>query len=101
MKTIDQSERETARWVALDALYHGAGYPVGERLILSVLEAVPVRSSAGDVRSHLAYLETAGLIEVQRGDNGTWTASIGRRGMDIVEYNAECPAGIARPKKYW
>lgn len=101
MKTIEQSERETARWVTLGALYHGAGYPVAERLILSVLEAVPVRSSAADVRAHLSYLETAGLARVERLPDGTWTASVNRHGMDVVEYNADCPAGIARPKKYW
>lgn len=60
-KAIEQTERETARWVALDALYHGGGYPVAERLILSVLEAVPLRASAADIRAHLAYLESAGL----------------------------------------
>ncbi len=101
MKTIEQSERETARWVTLDALYHGGGYPVGERLILSVLEAVPVRATAADVRGHLTYLGSSGLAEVERLPDGTWTARITRHGMDVVEYNAECPAGISRPKKYW
>ncbi|HWO99756.1 MAG TPA: cytoplasmic protein [Methylococcus sp.] len=100
-KPIDQSEREVARWITLDALYHGSGYPVSERLIHSVLEAVPVRSSAADVRAHFAYLESAGLATVRRLADGTQTATITRAGVDVVEYNSDCPPGIARPVKYW
>ena len=101
MKELEQSERETARWVTLHALYHGAGYPVAERLVLSVLEAVPIQASAGDVRAHLSYVASAGLASIEYLSNGTWVARITRAGMDVVEYNAECPVGIARPKKYW
>lgn len=101
MKTIEQSERETARWVALTALYHGASYPVAERLVLSVLEAVPIQSTAADVRSHLHFLSAAGLASIHRLPDGAQTACITKAGMDCVEYNADCPAGIARPQKYW
>lgn len=101
MKNLEQSERETARWVALDALYHGAGYAVPERLILAVLEAVPLRVTAADVRTHLAYLGSLGLARVVELPDGSRTAAITSSGTDVVEYNAECPAGIARPHKYW
>ena len=101
MKTIEQSQRETARWVALTALYNGAGFPLAERVILSVLEAVPIHATAADVRQHLHFLDTAGMATVHKQPDGTWTACITKDGMDCVEYNATCPAGIARPQKYW
>jgi len=101
MKPIEQSQRETARWVALSALYHGAGYPLAERVILSVLESVPIMATAADVRQHLHFLDAAGLAAVTRHSDGTWTARITKAGMDCVEYTAECPTGIARPQRYW
>lgn len=101
MKSLEQNERETARWVALNALYNGAGYPLAERVILSVLEAVPIRSTAADVRQHLHFLETAGLARIDKHPDGTWTACITKQGIDCVEYNIPTPAGIARPHKYW
>ncbi|MEO1752030.1 hypothetical protein [Thiofaba sp. EF100] len=101
MKTIEQSERETARWIVLSALYHGAGIPVAERLVLSVLEAVPIKATASDVRTHLHFLESAGMAHVKRLPDGGWVAEITKAGMDVVEYTADCPAGIARPVKYW
>lgn len=100
-KAIDQSEREIARWVTLDALYHGGGYDVAERLVLAVLEAVPIRATAADVRGHLNYLESLGLCRVSSLPDGRRLAAITSSGTDVVEYNAECPPGIARPKKYW
>lgn len=100
-KAIDQSERETSRWVSLDALYHGGGYDVAERLVLAVLEAVPLRATAADVRAHLSYLESLGLCRVTQLPDGRRMAAITSRGTDVVEYNAECPPGVARPKKYW
>ena len=101
MKPLDQSERETARWIALDALYHGGGYEVAERLILSVLQAVPLNCTAADVRAHLGYLESLHLARVVKLPDGGRLAAITSVGTDVVEYNADCPAGIARPKKYW
>lgn len=101
MKEVDQSERETARWVLLNALYHGGDFPVAERVLLTVLEAVPIKATASDVRAHLAYLQSSGLVKVQHLPHGTWCATITRDGTDVVEYNSDCPAGIARPKKYW
>lgn len=101
MKEIEQSEREMARWVVLQALYHGDGSLVAERLILSVLDAVPIKASASDVRAHLAYLESASLARLEKLPNGSWCASITKSGVDVVEYNVDCPAGIGRPRKYW
>lgn len=101
MKDLEQSEREMARWVVLQALYHGDGNLVAERLILSVLEAVPIKASASDVRAYLSYVASAGLAQVEQFNHGAWGARITRTGVDVVEYNSECPAGIARPKKYW
>ena len=101
MKTMEQSQRETARWVLLNALYHGQGYPLAERVLHSVLEAVPIQATAADVRAHLSFLEAADLGKLDKLADGTWTAKILKPGIDCVEYNAPCPTGVARPQKYW
>lgn len=101
MKSPEQTEREHARWTMLMALYHGGGQPVAERLLLSVLEAVPVKADAGVVRAHLRYLEDCGLARLHEAPDGRVTGAITHGGMDVIEYNADCPPGIARPRKYW
>ncbi len=101
MKEFEQNERETSRWVLLMALYHGGGFPVAEALLLSTLHAVPLRADAATVRAQLKYLESAHLAEITEHPDGRVSAAVTQTGVDVYEYNTECPAGIARPKKYW
>jgi hypothetical protein len=101
MKELEQSERETSRWVILMALYHGGGYPVAEALLLSVLDAVPLRADPTTVRAQLKYLKSAELADITQHPDGRISAAITSMGVDVYEYNVQCPAGIARPKKYW
>lgn len=101
MKNVEQVRRETARWIALTALYHGMGCPTSERLIHSVLEAVPLPATLVETRALLHFLQQAGLATVTRRPDGATVACITKEGTDVVEYNAVCPAGIARPEQYW
>lgn len=99
MKTAEQTQKETARWYLLVALYHGGGYPVAEALLLSTIQAVPIQSDASVIRAQLKYLESSGLAKVEALPHGTVLASITQKGCDVYEYNADCPPGIARPAK--
>jgi hypothetical protein len=102
MKTLEQSTRETARWITLVALYQAVGVQTSERLILSILQAVPLQTSAAETRAVIEFLCRAGLAETHRSPTGEVTATLTKEGIDLVEYNADCPPGIARPAhKYW
>lgn len=101
MIDIHQTERETARWIALQALWHGGGIFVSERVLLRTLESVPLHVSAHELRAVIQYLAGHGLVEVNEDHHGQLSAKITPSGTDCVEYNAACPEGIARPKKYW
>ena len=98
---MDRTRRETIRWVALDAIYHGRPYAVAEPLILSAIQGVPVQCTALELRRELDYLAERGLATLNRLEGAPWTAELTRAGVDVVEYTIAVEPGIARPKKYW
>ena len=97
---IDTDSKEFHRWIILRSLH--AAYPnaYAENALLSALIAIPIRISAINLRKELGYLEGKGLIEISKKDNPPWFAKILATGIDVVEYNADAPAGIARVPKY-
>lgn len=98
---IQRAHRETVRWTILQALDSGRPYEVAETLILSALQAVPLRVTAHELREELDYLEQRDLVEIGNKDDATWLIRLSRHGIDLVEYTMPCEPGIARPKKYW
>ncbi|MBS9774653.1 MAG: hypothetical protein KGV59_05790 [Tenacibaculum sp.] len=50
----------------------------------------------------IAFISSNKLhIELEKKPYGVWLVKIDHKGTDIVEYTIDCPAGIARPEKYW
>lgn len=98
---LAQAERETLRWLILLTL--NAARPVGaaETLILRTVQDVPLHVTAAQVRRELDYLAGLKLLHLERRDRPVWFAEMLPAGVDIVEYTTDCPAGIARPVKYW
>ncbi|MBW7863082.1 MAG: hypothetical protein GX580_02755 [Candidatus Hydrogenedens sp.] len=101
IKPIEQTQKEAARWYLLVALYHGGGNHVAEAVLLSTIQAVPIQTDAAVIRAQLKYLESAGLAQICKLPDGRITAAITQSGCDVYEYNADCPPGIARPRKYY
>jgi len=101
MVDFQKAQRETVRWIALDAIHHGRPYPVAEPLILGAIQGVPVQCTALDLRRELDYLEGRGLVLIQRLEGAPWAAELTRAGVDVVDYTVDVEPGIARPKKYW
>lgn len=101
MVDFGKTERETIRWIALDAIQHGRPYPVAEPLILGAIQGVPVRCTALELRRELDYLENRGLVQIKRLEGAPWAVELTRAGVDVVEYTVDVEPGIARPKKYW
>jgi Fe2+ or Zn2+ uptake regulation protein len=98
---LEQKQREEARWRILRVLDAGRPIAVSENIILRVLNDVKLPIGPAAVRRELDYLRARGLAEIEDGEEETWFARLTASGVDIVEYNAPAPVGIARPRKYW
>jgi hypothetical protein len=98
---IEQAKKEAARWIILRVL--DAGRPVGcnGSLILTVLDGERLLNSPSELRRELDYLADRGLVAIEQDDNDetSFAAKLTAMGVDVVEYTAPAPAGIARPKK--
>lgn len=94
---IEQKRREDVRWRILRILDAGRPIGVGESIIARVLSDTKLDGAPDAVRRELDYLCGLGLAEVSELDDGTWHARLTADGVDVVEYTAVAPAGIARP----
>lgn len=50
-----------------------------------------------EIRRHLDYLAKCGLVSTVGSNGNSFTVTAA--GIDVVEYNAECPPGIGRPTR--
>ncbi|HLW69386.1 MAG TPA: hypothetical protein VKS22_02070 [Candidatus Binataceae bacterium] len=98
---MGQRQREEARWRILRILDAGRPIGVGEEIILRVLDDLRLGLGPAGVRRELDYLSDLKLAEVGQEDDGSWYAKLTADGVDLVEYTAPAPPGVARPKRYW
>lgn len=104
MSDIDlaKAHRETVRWRVLCVLQAGRPMPVGEDLVLQVLQDSSLAITPHELRRELDYLENRKLVEIHGKHGPTWSAELTHQGVDLVEYTtAEVYPGIARPKKWY
>jgi hypothetical protein len=100
VKPLPYYNREYLRWVLLQSLYHARPVGANEDLLARILHDLRLDTTRTALRQELDYLRGLGLITVH-GDPEPWHAAITPAGVDVVEYNAPAPPGIARPPKYW
>jgi hypothetical protein len=98
---LEQRQREEARWRILRVVDAGRPIPVTEQIIWRVLADIKLLLSLNQMRRELSYLRDLALIEIEGEGSETWFAKLTAVGVDVVEYTAKSPAGIARPRKYW
>ncbi len=98
---LEQRQREEARWRILRVLDAGRPVAVSEQIIWRVLADIKLAFSLKQIRCELAYLRDHALADLEGEDGETWFARLTAAGVDVVEYNAKCPPGVARPRKYW
>ena len=91
-------DKET-RWRIMYALNAGRPYGCNENLLVLALSDAQLAVDINDIRRNLEYLEGHKLVELDRHE--IWGAKLTSQGIDVVEYNADCPTGIGRPIKYW
>ncbi len=87
---------EDQRLVILRSLQEMAGYEANESIIDSCLDAYGHKISRDQVRSHLAWLEEQGLIEL-REVAGCQIAKLTGRGEDVATGQTVVP-GVKRPR---
>ena len=98
---LEQKQREDARWRILRIVDAGRPIGVSEQIVWRVLTDIKLAFSLNALRRELAYLRDHGLLELEGEDSGNWFARLTALGVDVVEYNQNAPAGVARPRKYW
>jgi DNA-binding transcriptional ArsR family regulator len=98
---LEQKQREEARWRILRVLDAGRPVPVSEAIVWRVVSEMNIQMSPNSIRRELTYLRDLGLIELLGENADNWFARLTAAGVDVVEYTAAAPAGIARPRKSW
>ena len=98
---FEQRQREEARWRVLRVVDAGRPIAVSEQIVWRVLSDIKLQLSLNQLRRELSYLRDLGLIELEGEDCDIWFAKLTAQGVDVVEYTAKAPAGVARPRKYW
>jgi hypothetical protein len=96
---LEQRQREEARWRILRVVDAGRPVGVAEQIVWRVLTDIRIPFSLTEVRRELSYLRDLGLVELEGEDGPTWFARLTARGVDVVEYTAAAPGGIARPRR--
>lgn len=97
---FEQRQREDARWRILRVVDAGRPVPVSEQVVWRVLGDINLSFSLNQVRRELSYLRDLTLVELSGEESDTWFAKLTAGGVDVVEYTAKAPAGVARPRKY-
>ena len=98
---LEQRQREEARWRILRVVDAGRPIAVSEQIVWRVLTDIKLALSLNQLRRELSYLRDLTLIQLEGEECDIWFASLTAQGVDVVEYNAKAPAGVARPRKYW
>ena len=88
------------RWRLLVALNASRPYGCNENTLLLALQDTQLDVSSSDIRRALDYLSKKTFVLVHK-DSEIWAGELTADGIDVVEYNADCPKAIGRPQKYW
>jgi hypothetical protein len=92
-----RAEREYLRWVLLLALWHARPYGTNESVLLGACRDIPVRATNDDVRRELVSLAKRNLVTIKR--RAQWIAELTADGEAVVDYRAEAPIDVARPRR--
>ena len=93
---IRLAEVQTIRRRILQTLHVTGNLGANEESLMTMLRSVGHVLMPHELRNHLDYLEEQKTIKIIDRDRATWAAKILPYGIDIVEYAAKAPAGIAK-----
>ncbi|WP_131669816.1 hypothetical protein [Psychrobacter pygoscelis] len=98
---ILKARREGMRWHLLNALDKARPLGAIDTLLLDVVRCIYPDATPKELHTQLDYLDGLNLVEISKYPTGHWHGCLSSIGVDVVEYTADCHAGIARPEKYW
>lgn len=101
MADILKARRQGMRWHILNALDKARPIGAMDVLLLDVTRCIYPDATPKELHSQLDYLADRELVEIDKQPDGHWHSKLTSDGVDVVEYTTDCPAGIARPDKYW
>lgn len=101
MTDLVKARREGMRWLLLTALNNARPLGAMDQLMLTVTQDMFPDATANELHQQLEYLEDKKLVDIEKRPDGHWHSKLSATGVDVVEYTEHCPAGIARPQKYW
>jgi hypothetical protein len=97
---LQKPAREFAGWMMLRMLYAVRPGRVSQAVILRVLQNLDFDCEPGDVRQTIDYMRSVGLAEAGQNAMKEWWARLTVLGVAVVEYTAQAPSGIGRPKRW-
>ena len=101
MTPTELARLEGGRWHILQTCHVGGHIGVTETMIFHTLVNMWASTTRMWIRDQLSYLESRGLVAVERHAIKDWRATLTRHGWDVSTYVVDCEPGIARPPKYW
>lgn len=101
MTDIAKARREGMRWLLMNALNNARPLGAMDQLLLTVAQDMYPDTTANELHQQLEYLNDKDLVDIEKRPDGHWNSKLNSNGIDVVEYTEHCPAGIARPAKYW
>ncbi len=96
---LQEHAREFARWMILRMLYAGRPGGASEIIVLRVLQSLDFYCKSNDVRQDIDYLHSIGLAETGQDSKTRRWARLTELGVAVVEYSAQAPSGIGRPRR--
>ncbi|MDY6979206.1 MAG: hypothetical protein SV201_04955 [Pseudomonadota bacterium] len=97
---LENARKKMMRWRILRILYVGRPYPVGEGLIMEVMDDADLPVTQTELRSALVYLKDKDYVDYkevrQTGEAAHWEVQLRSKGVDFVEYNIPDDPGITR-----
>lgn len=101
MIDIQRDTREDLRWMILLALNQARPTGTTDQVLTRTAHNLYMSVTTDVIQRELDYLEDKGLAKTTKSDaTPVWHAALSSHGVDVVEYRASCPDGIARPKKW-
>ena len=94
---LSQLHVASVRWCTLEAVGAGGSLGATERMCEDVVRAGYPEASPARVRGELDYLESAGLVDLERSEIRPWEARLTAAGRDVVDCAVPAPKGVARP----
>lgn len=96
---FEQVRREDVRLKLLEISNKGSLIGVPEPIVNEILRTVYPNLSRDELHHAVRYVLGYSLITLSTPDDGPWRISITSQGVDVLEGHAECPPGIACPKR--